>query len=70
MKRVESGLPELKPLTEHLLFVALLLPTFIVIAAAAVSLTSAQPSVAAPPVVQTAAAACEPCPSAEPVYMP
>ena len=46
-------------LTEHLMFAALLIPTFIVIAAAAVSLTSPDPSVAVP-AVQTLAA-CETC---------
>ena len=69
MKRPDSGLPELTPLAEHLLFVALLLPTFIVLAAAAVSLTASEPSVAARPVAQTAAV-CEPCPAAEPADMP
>ena len=48
-------------LTEHLMFLALLIPTFLVIAAAAVSLVTPDPSVAGP-VVQTVAA-CEPCTS-------
>jgi hypothetical protein len=47
-------------LTEHLMFAALLIPTFVVIAAAAVSLTSPDPSVAVPAAVQTVAA-CETC---------
>ena len=46
-------------LTEHLMFAALLIPTFVVIAAAAVSLASPDPSVAVP-AMQTVAA-CEPC---------
>ena len=46
-------------LTEHLIFAALLIPTFVVIAAAAVSLASPDPSVTVP-VMQTVAA-CEPC---------
>ena len=46
-------------LTEHLMFAALLIPTFLVIAAAAVSLASPDPSVAVRPV--QAVAACEPC---------
>jgi hypothetical protein len=46
-------------LAEHLMFAALLIPTFVVIAAAAVSLTSPDPSVAVP-AVQTVAA-CETC---------
>jgi len=46
-------------LTEHLMFAALLIPTFVVIAAAAVSLISPDPSVAVP-AVQTVAA-CETC---------
>jgi hypothetical protein len=46
-------------LTEHLMFAALLIPTFIVIAAAVVSLTSPDPAVAVP-AVQTLAA-CETC---------
>ena len=46
-------------LTEHLMFAALLIPTFVVIAAAAVSLVSPDPSVAVP-AVQTVAA-CESC---------
>jgi hypothetical protein len=41
------------------MFAALLIPTFLVIAAAAVSLATPDPSVAVP-VVQTVAA-CEPC---------
>ena len=51
--------PRTSGLTEHLIFAALLIPTFVVIAAAAVSLASPDPSVAVP-VMQTVAA-CEPC---------
>ncbi|HET7363928.1 MAG TPA: hypothetical protein VFJ70_10210 [Burkholderiales bacterium] len=51
--------PRTTGLTEHLMFAALLIPTFLVIAAAAVSLAIPDPSVAVP-VAQTVAA-CEPC---------
>lgn len=51
--------PRNSGLTEHLMFAALLIPTFLVIAAAAVSLVSPDPSVAIP-AAQTVAA-CEPC---------
>ncbi len=51
--------PRTSGLTEHLMFAALLIPTFLVIAAAAVSLASPDPSIAVP-AVQTVAA-CEPC---------
>ena len=51
--------PRTTGLTEHLMFAALLIPTFLVIAAAAVSLASPDPTVAVP-AVQTVAA-CEPC---------
>jgi hypothetical protein len=51
--------PRTTGLTEHLMFAALLIPTFLVIAAAAVSLVSPDPSVAVP-AVQTVAA-CEAC---------
>ena len=46
-------------LTEHLMFAALLIPTFVVIAAAAVSLATPDPSVAVQPLATVAA--CEPC---------
>jgi hypothetical protein len=48
-------------LTEHLMFAALLIPTFVVIAAAAVSIATPQPSAGAQP-LQTMAA-CEACTS-------
>ena len=46
-------------LREHLLFLALLIPTFTVIAAAAVSLAHPDPSIAVP--ASETVAACEPC---------
>ena len=51
--------PKLAGLTEHLLFIALLLPTFVLLTAVAVSLASPDSTIAAQPAVQTAA--CEPC---------
>lgn len=45
---------------EHLLFVALLLPTFVLLAAVAISLTRPDPTIAVQAQVQTATA-CEPC---------
>lgn len=57
-----SDEPQGRSFKEHLIFVALLLPTFVVLAAAVVSLAHPDPSVAVEkPVV--AAAACEPCPA-------
>jgi len=50
----------LTPILEHLLFVAFLFPTFILLAAAAVSLARPDPSVATPALMHTAMA-CEPC---------
>jgi hypothetical protein len=53
--------PPSRSFTEHLVFVALLLPTFVVLAAAFVSLAHPDPSVAdQKPML---AAACEPCPA-------
>jgi hypothetical protein len=49
-------------ITEHLLFVALLIPTFILLAAVAVSFARPDASIAAQQPVQ-AVAACEPCAS-------
>ena len=57
MTRIDH--PRTTGLTEHLMFAALLIPTFLVIAAAAVSLVSPDPSVAVP--AAQAVAACEPC---------
>ena len=52
--------PQGKSITEHLVFVALLLPTFLVLAAAIVSLVSPEPSMAVEKPMITAAA-CETC---------
>jgi len=60
MDKSDFLLPPVTGITEHLLFLALLLPTFILLAAVAVSLAQPDPSVAIPAPVQTAAA-CEPC---------
>jgi hypothetical protein len=49
--------------TEHLVFVALLLPTFVVLAAAVVSLAHPDPSVGVQ--APMLAAACERCPGPE-----
>ena len=51
--------PQANSITEHLVFVALLLPTFLVLVAAFVSLASPEPSAADKPIVT--AAACETC---------
>ena len=51
--------PRTTGLTEHLMFAALLIPTFVLIAAAAVSFVSPEPSVAVP-ALQTVAT-CEAC---------
>ncbi|MBV9190272.1 MAG: hypothetical protein JOZ85_07300 [Betaproteobacteria bacterium] len=58
--KTEFSLPPLTGFTEHLLFVALLLPTFVLLAAVAVSLTHPDPTLAAQAPVQTVAA-CEAC---------
>lgn len=58
--KTEFSLPALTGFTEHLLFVALLLPTFVLLAAVAVSLTRPDPTIAAQAPVQ-AVAACEAC---------
>ena len=60
MSKTEFSLPPLAGFTEHLLFVALLLPTFILLAAVAVSLALPDPTIAVQPPAVTAAA-CEPC---------
>ena len=52
--------PQASSFKEHLVFVALLLPTFLVLAAAVVSLARPDPSVAVEKPIVTAAA-CEPC---------
>ena len=51
-----------KSFTEHLVFVALLLPTFVVLAAAVVSLARPEPNIAVERPIVTAAA-CETCPT-------
>jgi hypothetical protein len=61
MKKLDYPATEGSGLREHLLFIALLIPTFVVIAAAAVSLAHPDPSVAVQTPVQMAAV-CEPCP--------
>ena len=58
--KTEFNLPRLTGFTEHLLFVALLLPTFVLLAAVAVSLTRPDPTLAVQTTVQ-AAAVCEAC---------
>jgi hypothetical protein len=60
MNKAEFSLPPLAGITEHLLFVALLIPTFILLAAVAVSLARPDASIAVEQPVRTAAA-CEPC---------
>lgn len=61
--------PQDRSLTEHLVFIALLIPTFIVLVAAVVSLAAPDaPVVVQPPTVT--AAACEPCPRHEEPYPP
>jgi hypothetical protein len=61
MTHTEFRQPQGSSFTEHLVFVALLLPTFVVLAAAVVSLASPDPSIAVDRPSVTAAA-CEPCP--------
>ena len=55
-----SSLPPLTGFTEHLLFVALLLPTFVLLAAVAVSLARPDPTIAVQAPIQTATV-CEAC---------
>ena len=55
-----NSLPPLTGFTEHLLFVALLLPTFVLLAALAVSLVRPDPTIADQVSIQTAAV-CEAC---------
>jgi hypothetical protein len=57
----EYAQPRGSSFVEHLVFVALLLPTFVVVAAAVVSLAAPDPVVAVQKPMLTAAA-CEPCP--------
>ena len=58
--KTEFGLPPLTGISEHLVFVALLLPTFVLLAAVAVSLIRPDPTIAVQAPVQTAAV-CEAC---------
>jgi hypothetical protein len=60
MTKTEFSLPPMTGLTEHLLFVALLLPTFVLLAAVAVSLARPDPTIAVQAPVQTPAV-CEAC---------
>ena len=60
MGKSDFFMPPVTGITEHLLFLALLLPTFILLAAVAVSLAQPDSSGALQAPVQTAAA-CEPC---------
>jgi hypothetical protein len=53
--------PQGRSFAEHLVFLALLLPTFVVLAAAVVSLARPDPSIAGDRPAVTVAA-CEPCP--------
>jgi hypothetical protein len=66
MWKPDSPQPEKRSFTELLVFIALLIPTFIVLAAAVVSLAHPEPKVAVQTPAQ-ATAACEPCakPAAE-----
>jgi hypothetical protein len=60
MTKAELSAPPAAGFAEHLVFLALLLPTFILLAAVAVSLVRPDPTVAVPATMQTAAA-CEAC---------
>ena len=62
MGKTDFFVPPVTGITEHLLFLALLLPTFILLAAVAVSLAQPDASIAAPQPMQTVVA-CEPCAS-------
>jgi hypothetical protein len=67
----ENAYPPYQPrsLTEHLVFIALLIPTFVVLAAAVVSIASPDPSIVVQHSIVTTAA-CEPCPRQEDEYAP
>jgi hypothetical protein len=60
MTNIENREPRGSFFTEHLVFVVLLLPTFVVLAAVGVSLAGAEASMIAERPIMTAAA-CEPC---------
>ena len=55
--------------TEYLIFAALLIPTFLVLGAAVVSLAAPEPAVVVEQPVLTAAV-CEPCPRHAEDYLP
>lgn len=60
---------ESRSVTEPLVFITLLIPTFVVLAAAVVSIASPDPSIVVQhPILMTAA--CEPCPRHEDEYGP
>jgi len=59
--KTEFSLPPLTGITEHLLFVALLLPTFVLLAAVAVSLTRPDPTIALQASPVQIATVCEAC---------
>jgi hypothetical protein len=61
MTKPDYPVPATGGLREHLLFIALLIPTFVVIAAAAVSLAMPEPTAAVEAPLQMVAV-CEPCP--------
>lgn len=61
MNNTDYREPQGSSFTEHLVFVALLLPTFVVLAAAVVSLARPEPTIAVEKPIVTAAA-CDPCP--------
>lgn len=58
-----------RSLTEYLVFIALLIPTFVVLVAAVVSLAAPGPSTVVELPTVTAAA-CEPCPRQEDDHQP
>jgi hypothetical protein len=60
MEKTPLHEPQGSSFKEHLIFVALLLPTFVVIAAAVVSLTGLDPAAPLDRPMMTAAA-CDPC---------
>jgi hypothetical protein len=68
MTNTEYAPPQARSFTEHLVFVALLLPTFVVLAAAVVSLAQPDPAAVQQPMLT--AAACEPCTGQEGVEGP
>jgi hypothetical protein len=64
MENTQYREPQGNSFTEHLVFIALLLPTFVVLAAAVVSLAGLEPGLAVEKPIVTAAA-CEPCPGGQ-----